>query len=118
LSVPAKRLWSEITSDRPADFFRPGSFELLELYCELTIRLRGAVKELKAVSAEDCPVKLRAVKDLSTVLVVLATKLRLTIQADVDRRARGKLSERGDSPLDAPIDPLIGGRAVWGERPQ
>jgi hypothetical protein len=51
-------------------------------------------------------------------VVALATKLRLTVLADIDSRQVGKLKERGDGPVDSPVDRLLGGRALWRERPQ
>ena len=41
-------------------------------------------------------------------ITTLATKLRLSVQADVDRRSR-KIDER---PAPAALDPLLGGAAV------
>jgi hypothetical protein len=111
-------VWREIVNDRPADFFRPGAFELLEQYCELTIQQRKAIQELKTAFPEGYPVKLKAAKDLTAMLVSLARQLRLTILAQIDRRAVGRLTEGGDGAIDSPVDRLIGGRAVWGERPQ
>jgi hypothetical protein len=116
--VAAKRLWNEIINDRPADWFRPGSFELLERYCELTVERRNGIVALRRASdAKERGRALRQLKDLESMLAVLARQLRLSVQADVDRRAVGKLSEKGDGPADGAVDRLLGGDAVWG-RPQ
>ena len=114
LSAAAKRLWEAIVSDRPADWFRPGSYELLEQYCEFTVQQRRAIKTLRNAEDEDYGLALAATKSLTTMLTALASKLRLTVQADIDRRAVGKAAERGDGAAD----PLLGGAAVWGEHVQ
>jgi phage terminase small subunit len=114
LSAPAKRLWEAILADRPADWFRPGSYELLEQYCEFTVQQRRAIETLRKAEGEDYGPALAATKSLTTMLTALASKLRLSVQADVDRRAVGKAAERGDGTRD----PLLGGAAVWGEHVQ
>src|SRR5512133_1662490 len=93
LSAAAKRLWREIVDDRPVDFFRPGSLSQLEQYCAFTTELRRVTKALKTASPEDCRKTLRSAKDLAAMLATLARQLRITVQADVDRRAVGKLNE-------------------------
>jgi hypothetical protein len=114
LSAPAKRLWIEIVADRPIDWFRPGSFELLEQYCEITIQQRQAIKALQASNELEYLGRLRVVRDLASVLTSLAGKLRISVQNDVHRRAVGKAAERGDGELD----PLLAGEAAWGEHVQ
>jgi hypothetical protein len=118
LSAAAKVIWREIINDRPIDFFRAGNIELLEQYCELTVQQRKVIKELTSAQSADYSVKLKEAKDLTKMVVALATKLRLTVLADIDSRQVGKLKERGDGPADNPVDRLIGGQAVWGDRPQ
>jgi hypothetical protein len=117
LCVAAKTLWREIISDRPADYFRPGSFEALEQYCELTVEQRRAIRALKGASPDndDYSAKLKAAKDLTTMLATLARQLRLSVQAAA-RGDAGKTSEKGDGAADR----LLGGSAIWGEgvRPQ
>jgi hypothetical protein len=111
LRAAANRLWTSIVEDRPADWFRPGSYELLEQFCDLTIEQRLAIKALRAASSDDFPLKLKAAKDLVSMTTALATKLRITVLADVDRRAVGKAGEKGDGTADR----LLGGSAIWGE---
>jgi hypothetical protein len=98
----------------PGDWFRPGSYELLEQYCEFTVQQRRAIETLRKAEGEDYGPALAATKSLTTMLTALASKLRLSVQADVDRRAVGKAAERGDGTRD----PLLGGAAVWGEHVQ
>ena len=50
---------------------------------------------------------------ICTTLTTLATKLRLSIQALVDRRSRSLL-EGGQQPDGRKFDPLLGGQAIWG----
>jgi hypothetical protein len=109
LSTPAKRLWREITGDRPVDFFRPGGYELLELFCEFTVQQRAVLKALSKLAAadEEYPRMLRSAAQLSSTLTALAGKLRISVQADVHRRS-GKTGEKGDGEHD----PLLGGAAV------
>jgi hypothetical protein len=85
----------------------------LEQYCDLTIQQRRVLKELKSASFGDYTVKLKEAKELTTMLVSLARQLRLTTLAGIDTREIGKLKERGDGPVDSPIDRLIGGAALW-----
>jgi hypothetical protein len=112
LRAAAKKLWIQIVEDRPVEHFRPGSYELLEQYCDLAIEQRLAIKALRIASPEAYPDRLKACKDLTAMLVALATKLRITVLADIDRRAVGKASERGDGPEDR----LLGGSAIFGDR--
>jgi hypothetical protein len=107
LSAPAKRLWRKIVDDRPVDFFRPLSYEMLAQLCELTVEQRAKIRALRAATSEEYPAALKSVATLSATLAVLASKLRLTVQADVTRWS-GKTAEKGDgSP-----DPLLGGKAI------
>jgi hypothetical protein len=55
LTVAAKRLWREIVDDRPADFFRPGSLQLLEVFCQLTIEERRCCDECAWLRARKKP---------------------------------------------------------------
>jgi phage terminase small subunit len=117
LSAPAKRLWTAITNDRPVDYFRPGSFEQLSRYCELTIEARKQLVALRKAGPEDYPAKSKVVKDLESVLATLGRQLRLTPQAEFGRSI-GRLNERGDGATDTVPDPLLGGKAVWGQTRQ
>jgi hypothetical protein len=110
LCAAAKALWREIIGDRPVDYFRPGSFEALEQFCEFTIEQRRAIRSLKAASAEDYPARLRVTRDLTSMLAVLARQLRLSVQAG-SRYDAGKTDEKGDAPT--PRSRLLGGSAVW-----
>ena len=86
MSASAKRIWRAIVDDRPADWFRPGSLLLLEQLCEVMVAQREALAQLaKAPGDLDT---IRAVKDFAGIINATAVKLRLSVQADVDRRSR------------------------------
>jgi hypothetical protein len=86
MSADAKRIWSAIVEDRPADWFRPGSLLMLEQLCEVMVAQRKALAQL-AQNPNDLDV-VRAVKDFAAIINGTAVKLRLSVQADVDRRSR------------------------------
>jgi hypothetical protein len=109
LRAPAKRLWREIVDDRPVDWFRPGSYELLEQYVEFAVQQRALVKALARLGADDddYPRLLRSVTRLTLTMATLSVRLRLSVQSDVDRRS-GKTAEKGDGERDR----LLGGAAL------
>jgi hypothetical protein len=117
MSAAAKIIWREILADRPVDWFRPGSFELLEQFCEVVVQQRKKQAELRQAISEDYPTILKATKDLAAMTVALATKLRITVVSDIHPRS-GKIGEKGDA--DPVPDRLLGGSAIWGgdTRPQ
>jgi len=107
LCAQGKLLWREIVDDRPLDFFRPGSFELLEQFCQLTVQLRRLHKQLrKAPPQEYAPLALTASR-LSATVSTLARQLRLTILSDTHRKS-AQAVERGEGARDR----LLGGAAV------
>jgi hypothetical protein len=115
LTVAAKRLWREIVDDRPADFFRPGSLQLLEVFCQLTIEERALLRRVRLAEGEEKAKLLQLARQLSGTLVGIAKALRLCTRNDIDRHSR-KLDERGD--VGGAQSRLLGGAAVWGEKPQ
>ena len=123
---PPKRLskaeavvWIEIAASKPADFFDAGARPLLERYCVAIVHGHALDRRIKRL------VKAGAWKEIQewerrralvdTSLATLSTKLRLSIQALIDRRSRSIL-EAGQRPLAKEPDPLLGGRAVWGDK--
>lgn len=118
LSKAEAAVWVEIAASKPPDFFDAGARPLLERYCIATIHARALdrriSKLIKAAAWKEIQEweKRRALVD--TTMATLATKLRLSIQALVDRRSRGLL-EGGQQGDGNKPDPLLGGRAVWGE---
>jgi hypothetical protein len=110
LSKEAAKLWRQIVDDRPPDFFRPGSEQMLERFCWAVIEARKIDGLIEPCDPLDLAYRrlLRHQIALSAMITTLATKLRLSVQADVDRRSR-KIDER---PAPAALDPLLGGAAV------
>jgi hypothetical protein len=109
LSADAKSLWRRIVADRPTDWFRPGSDEILESFCVASVEARRLAVELHAASSDD-PEYFRLIRGygaIVTTMIMAATKLRLTTLASVERHS-GKNKEHGDYPHD----PLLGGRIV------
>lgn len=113
MTKPAKAIWFEIVADRPIDFFRPGSLYILEDYCQLRVENRRLLRLLARtrVGTGDYVDLQKQVSRNSVNLLAHASKLRLTVQADVDGRSK-KTAERGDG---SATDPLIGGTAVRGK---
>lgn len=110
LTKAAKALWTEIVEARAVDYFAPGSFELLEQYCELTMLQRKTLRLIAKGKERDGMGRSyisRAV-ELSHALSTLATKLRMSIQAGTKSDA-GKINEKGTGQGDR----LLGGAAVW-----
>ena len=109
LSKAAKSLWVDIVNSKPADWFSPGSLPLLEMYVELTVLNWNLVARLGSLpsTAENDRLATKLenrIHKFAAALVALATKLRLTVQASVDRHSR-MLDERG-----SPVHPLLGGK--------
>jgi hypothetical protein len=107
LCTQGKRLWREIVDDRPVDFFRPGSFELLEQFCQLTVQLRLLHKQLRKVPPNEYAGVALTISRLSATVSTLARQLRLTILSDIHRQG-AKAVERGEGERDR----LLGGAAL------
>jgi hypothetical protein len=111
-------VWREIVASKSVDWFDAGSRILLEAYCETAVHARAIAKRLdrlrKAGAWGEAKPWERRYAQMSGTLTTLATKLRLSVQALVDRRSRGIL-ERGPGEK-ASRDRLLGGAAVWGDR--
>ncbi len=102
LSRPARAMWREIVASRPADYFAPGSTQLLESFVVASV----AARELAPKIAADPGNKdlAEALRRYSAIQATQATKLRLAISSSIKPHA-GKLAERGTQ------HPLIGGSA-------
>jgi hypothetical protein len=86
MPAQARRIWQAIVDDRPSDFFRPGSLLLLEQLCSVMVAQRAALAQL--VQTPGDPDTIKAVKDYAAIVNSTAVKLRLTVQADVERHSR------------------------------
>lgn len=112
LSEDAAALWRQIMADKPLGWFDAGALPLLRLYCVTATRAEEVERLLIAtdVAADDAgEVEKRLVK-LNGSCTTLATKLRLSVQAAVDRRSR-MLDENGPGE-ELAADPLLGGKVV------
>jgi len=120
LSKEAAAVWREIAESKPADWFDPGACVLLENYCELTCQARAVAAKLaklrRASSWEESKAFERRLAWITVTLSTVATKLRLSVQALVERQSR-KILERGQAPITSKpkADRLIGGEAVYGQ---
>ena len=119
LSAAAKAVWVEIVASKPADFFDAGARPLLIAYCEAAVHVAYLARKLQwhrsrrySPDAIDCEKRFVAV---SGAMTTLSTKLRLSVQALVDRRSRGLLEQGAGSPTAKKPDRLLGGEAVWGD---
>jgi hypothetical protein len=98
LSKEAAALWLQVTACKPPDWFDPASAVLLEEFCEVSTHLRALYQHLarlREVGAwAEAAVTERRWLRVGARLTTLATKLRLTPQAAVNRKS-GLLAERG-----------------------
>jgi hypothetical protein len=96
---------------RPMDYFQPGSLTLLKQFCVMAAAQDVYLADL----AEDPrnPAVRSTVQDMAQILNMTATKLRLTIQTEVDRKS-GKLDEKEPSAKGqkGKADVLFGGNVV------
>jgi hypothetical protein len=102
-------LWRDIIRSKPAGWFDAGSLPLLEQYCRSIPIASDAAKEAKSLDKD----AVSRLATLNTSIAMLATKLRLSVQAAVDRRNR-ILDEEGAG--EKAGDHLLGGKAVWGNK--
>jgi hypothetical protein len=89
LSAEAMRLWNEITLDRPADHFRPGTRETLATFCEISAELdqlwqreRACQDDLAAQGELN-----RRICRLAALQARLCGDLRLTPRANIERHS-------------------------------
>lgn len=112
LCAEAAAHWRRIVGDKPIGWFDAGSLPLLAQYCATLVRARQLAEAVAAVppdakGAQALEVRLMGVNGSC---ISLATKLRLSVQAGVDRKSR-LLDERGPGEVAA-ADPLLGGKVV------
>jgi hypothetical protein len=111
IHAPAREIWSAIVADRPVDFFRPSHLGMLESFCQITVEQRRIVLCLAKtrVGTGDYVTMQKLAARNTIMLTTLASKLRISAQADVDGRSK-KLEERGGG--EKTNDRLLGGKAV------
>lgn len=95
-------IWASIVNSMPADWFNIGSIPILTQYVRHTVASQNLASLIADVTAntEEINVKtyitlLRAQKEESSILASLATKLRITQQAVINKRGNHK--ELGNS---------------------
>ena len=112
MSPDAAKIWKLIVRSKPLGWFDYGSLVLLRQYCETAVE----AQRFAAILAEDCETlddRIDVGKHLTRLngsLTTMATKLRLSVQAAVDRKSR-MLDEDGAG--EKTDDQLLGGKAVW-----
>lgn len=107
----ARAIWLEIVNDRPVDFFRPGQYETLKAFCEVSIeqsRLLYILTRTRVGTGDYIELQKAAARN-TVMLTSLGKTLRLTVQAGTDGRSK-KLDERGGGAPKG--DGLLGGKAV------
>lgn len=119
LSKEAAVVWTTVAVSKPADWFDAGAQLMLETLCETVVHGRAVAKKLnafrKAGAWDECKAYEKRLALMSQTISTLSTKLRLSVQAIVDRHSR-KLGERGQGAQAGGVpDTLLGGRAVWGD---
>jgi hypothetical protein len=103
-------LWRQIIGSKPRDWWLPGNLRLLRRYvrlCQTVERWEAALETLQPGTREATRV-LKEVVSCNASLSLLASKLRLSITAEIDRKS-GRLTEAGARVFD---DPLLGGVGV------
>lgn len=119
LSKEAALVWRAVVASKPSDWFDAGAQLLLESLCDAVVHARAVGKKLhgyrKAGAWDECKPWEKRLALMAQTISTLCTKLRLSVQAVVDRHSR-KLGERGQNqtPGTKP-DTLLGGQAVWGD---
>jgi hypothetical protein len=105
LSAEARRLWLEITLDRPVDHFRPGTRETLATFCEISAELvelwqreRECQDDLAAQGELN-----RRICRLAALQARLCGDLRLTPRANIERHSAAR---------DAHGPPMLAGQRL------
>jgi hypothetical protein len=109
----SRKLWRQIVSSKPVDFWTPTMRVLLSRFCrtaEYCSRVADALDQLPVGS--DQALKLtRQLIGLNGTLSVLSQKMRLSAQNTISARSTGWMAETGG--ID---NPLIGGHATHDRR--
>lgn len=106
LPEAAAVVWRGIVGARPVDWFAAGNLELLATYCRLVVVSRDLLAAVEAAPDDDTAVA-RMTK-VAAGMLTIATKLRLTVQANINRKDRILDETR---PEGGPTK-LLGGHAV------
>jgi hypothetical protein len=115
LNPEAAQLWKQIAASKPPSWWEAGNLRLLQRYCRLAItaeRWHDALDRVQPTS-KGAGKLLREVATANASLSLLASKLRISVQAQIDRRS-GRITERGAG-MDFE-DGIIGGAAIMPNR--
>ena len=104
LPKEARALWYAITRSRPVDYFDAGSAVLLESYVVFAIHGRAVLKHMATAGENDTGRLTRQAALIASILCMLATKLRLSVQARVGSKDR--ILDEDNAVAD---DDLLGG---------
>lgn len=112
LDAEAQAHWRRIISEKPLGWFDGGSLPLLAQYCATLVRARQLAERLSAVDPDEKGAQALEVRlmGVNGSCLSLATKLRLSVQAGVDRRSR--MLDEGGPGEEVAADPLLGGKVV------
>lgn len=112
LDPEAQGHWRAIVAEKPLGWFDCGSLPLLAQYCATLVRARQLAQRLAEVEPDEKGAQALEVRlmGVNGSCLSLATKLRLSVQAAVDRRSR-MLDESGPGE-EVAADPLLGGKVV------
>lgn len=115
MQLEAVKVWRAIVRAKPLGWFDEGSLVLLRQYCETTIEAQKFAAMLAGeFDALDDRIEVgKHLVRLNGNLTTMATKLRLSVQAAVDRRNRILDEDGAGKKAD---DKLLGGKAVWGSK--
>lgn len=110
LDPEAVAIWRRIVQAKPIGWFDESSLGLLGLYCTTLVKAQQVAVELAPLEVHAAGVERleRRLTRLNSSCIALATKLRITVQASVNRHSR-ILDEAGASD---DFDGLLGGSAV------
>jgi len=113
-SPEAAKIWRDVVSAKPVDWFDGGSLSLLSQYCRTMAQAERVAAELDSPMASEFSdvereVRERRLVNLNGNCTTLATKLRITVQMKVHSES-GMLSEKNKNKRD---DNILGGKAVW-----
>jgi phage terminase small subunit len=112
-SQEAAEIWRGIVNGKPVDWFDKSSLQLLGLYCRALVladKLSASLDNANSLLAGDAPEREVRLVKLTGSITTMASKLRLTPQASIDRKS-GMTTETGDGAEDD--NALLGGDPAW-----
>lgn len=105
MSPRAKAIWKQVVASKPVDWFDAGSLILLRSFCVIAADAQELEEKANEIGGRDEAV-IESLRKSALALTTLGTKLRLTVQANVEWESR-KNGEKGPK-----TSPLLGGNIV------